>query len=172
MGSKSLRINLKKDITNQVVNYLDKEGQKIVNNAYWSKEAKDRSGSMHDAYGYAVYYNGKMMKKGYAAGGRMSSEVHHGWIKRGIPDDTGRGYLESFFEDYATEVKSTGFVLVCVNAIYYAQILEDGAQARPSRNISTRYRIISQITDEMYDLQKIFKNANVSLISPVGSFHK
>lgn len=167
-----LRINLKKDIESQVIEYLAKNGQSIVNEAYWNKEAKDRSGTMHDAYGYAVYYNGRLVRKGYAAGGQMSSEVHKGWPKHGIPGDTGRGYLESFFEDYRNEVKSKGFVLVCVNAAYYSQILEDGAQARPSRQIATRYRIISQISDDMYDFKRIFKDASISVISPIGGFHQ
>lgn len=166
-----LRINLRKDIESHVIEYLAKNGQNIVNEAYWSKEAKDRSGTMHDAYGYAVYYNGRIVRKGYAAGGQMSSEVHKGWPKYGIPADTGRGYLESFFESYRSEVKQKGFVLVCVNAAYYSQILEDGAQARPSRQIATKYRIISQISDEMYDFKRIFKDANISVISPVGGFH-
>lgn len=168
---KRLRVNIRANIENQIVNYLAAEGQKIVNEAYWRKEAKDRSGTMHDAYGYAVYHDGVIKKRGYAAGGRMSSEVHPGWAKHGIPADTGRGYVDSFFDNYKSQVSPKGFVLVCVNAAYYAQILEDGAQGRPKRNISTRYRIISQISDSMYDLRRMFKDSTVSAISPVGGFH-
>lgn len=167
----SFRINIRGDLESQIVNYLATEGQKIVNKAYWSKEAKDVSGTMHDAYGYAVYYKGQEKRRGYAAGGQMSSEVHHGWKKKGIPADTGRGYLDSFFNSYKSQVTRKGFVLICVNAVYYAQILEDGAQGRPSRSISTRYRIISQISDSMYEFQKIFKSSTVSVISPSGSIH-
>lgn len=165
------RYNIRENIEAQVIDYLAEEGQKIVNKAYWSKEAKDVSGTMHDAYGYAVYLDGQEKRRGYAAGGQMSSEVHHGWKKKGIPADTGRGYLDSFFSSYKSQVNQKGFVLVCVNAVYYAQILEDGAQGRPNRSISTRYRIISQISDSMYEFQKIFKGATVSVISPSGSIH-
>lgn len=164
-----LRIDLRSNLKDQIVSFLAQKGQEIVNEAYWSKAAKDQSGSLHDAYGYAVFYDGKLEKKGYAAGGQMSSEQHKGWAKHNISPDTGRGYLESFFESYKRQVSKKGFCLICVNAIYYAQILEDGAQGRPKRQISTRYRIISQVADEMRDLNKVFKGAVMSTISPVGS---
>lgn len=63
-----LRIDLRRELKQQIVSFLAKRGQEIVNEAYWSKAAKDRSGTMHDAYGYAVFYNGRLEKKGYAAG--------------------------------------------------------------------------------------------------------
>lgn len=138
----------------EIVSELSKEGQKIVNDAYWSKAAMDRSGNMHDAYGYAVYFRGKLEKKGYAAGGKMSSDIHKGWKKHGISANTGRGYLDEFFNDY--KPNPNGFELVCVNAVYYAEILEDGAQGRPKVPISKKYKIISQVSSKIDDLAKRF----------------
>lgn len=152
-----------------MVDWLSKEGQDIIDRAYLSKETRDRSGTQHDAYGYAVYNKGRLLKKGYASGGRMSSKVHHGWPKHNIPADTGRGYLESFFEDYGKSISGKGLVLVCVNAAYYSQILEEGAQGRPSRQLSVKYRIISQISGEMRALAGQLGGASLNLISPTGS---
>lgn len=150
MSKNDLILQVKKEIVNE----LSKEGQKIVNEAYWSKAAKDRSGNMHDAYGYAVYFRGKLERKGYAAGGQISSDIHKGWAKYGIGANTGRGYLDEFFNDYRPQ--SNGFELVCVNAVYYAEILEDGAQGRPKVPISKRYKIISQMSSKFDDLAKRF----------------
>lgn len=157
-------------VRSQIVDWLSKEGQDIVDRAYLTKETRDRSGTQHDAYGYAVYSGGRLVRKGYASGGRMSSKVHHGWPKHNIPADTGRGYLESFFADYGRNVRSSGIVLVCVNAAYYSQILENGAQGRPGKQLSVKYRIISQISGDMRALAGQLKGSVVTAISPDGGF--
>lgn len=153
-----------------LIEWLSEEGQAVVDRAYLTKETRDRSGTQHDAYGYAVYSDGRIVSKGYASGGRMSSKVHHGWAKYNIPADTGRGYLESFFADYGKSVVRKGIVLVCVNAAYYSQILEEGAQGRPGRQMSVKYRIISQIGGDMRRIASDFGGTRVSVISPSGSF--
>lgn len=163
-------INLVERYEKDMVKYLSQKGQDIIDNAYRSKEAKDRSGNMHDAYGYAIFSRGQLVKKGYASGGVMSSKVHKGWAKHDIPADTGRGYLDSFFEEFKTRVSPKGFVLICVNAVYYASILEAGAQGRPHREISTKYRIISQIGNKVYDIRKFFPDAVISVVSPTNTF--
>jgi hypothetical protein len=56
--------------------------------------------------------------------------------------------------------------LVVVNAVYYTSILEDGAQGRPSVPVSTQYRIISQVADNIYDIKRHFKGSVVKAISP------
>lgn len=134
-------------LPDNIIAMLAREGDKIVTEANRTKEAQNRTGNMADAFGYAVYYNGKQVRKGYANDAATSSTVHKGWAKHGIPSDTGRGYIDSFFESYIAPER--GFHLVCVNAAYYSRILEEGAQARPRRQIATKYRIISQMTDEM-----------------------
>ena len=137
----------KASLSDNVCDMLAREGERIVTEANRSAEAQNRSGNMADAYGYAVYLNGRMMRKGYANDTPTSDVPHKGWDKHGIPSDTGRGYLDSFFESYIAPER--GYHLVVVNAAYYSRILEEGAQARPRRQIATKYRIISQMTDEM-----------------------
>ena len=151
----------------KVIDYLAAQGQRMVDEAYRSKDAQDRSGNMHDAYGWAVYVNGSVVRKG-DAGTQMSQEIHKGWAKHGIPADTGRGYLEEFFATYQ-DVPQKGMALVVVNAVYYASILEEGAQGRPAVQQATQYRIISQVADTMYDIKRNFKGSIVKAISPGGT---
>lgn len=144
--------------TNKILNaFLDdlaNEGQKVIDKAAKTNMTKPRSNNMRDAYGAAVYYQGKRVRTKYVNPTPQSSKVHKGWEKHNIPSDTGRGYLETWFNEY----KPKGSLeLVCVNAVYYANILEDGAQGRPNRSISTKYRIISQTYSDMYSLSNKYK---------------
>lgn len=131
----------------QMANTLASEGLRIAKDAEATAETQKRSGNQSDAFGYAVYLDGREMRRGYANPSPVSSVPHKGWEKHGIPADTGRGYLDSFLDTYVPPKK--GFHLVVVNAAYYTRILEEGAQGRPKRRLSTKYRIISQITDDM-----------------------
>lgn len=130
-----------------VADLLAREGQRIASEANRSAEAQNRSGNMADAFGYAVYLDGKEIRRGYANDAPTSDGPHRGWEKHGIPADTGRGYVDTYLDSY--DAPERGYHLVVVNAAYYSRILEEGAQARPRRQVATRYRIISQMTDEM-----------------------
>lgn len=145
-----------------IVNDLANEGARLCKAAADSKETRNRSGNQADAFGYAVYLNGKIQKKGYAYPS-MSRKIHKGWEKHGIPADTGRGYLDDFFANYRPS--KMGYTLIVVNAVYYSQILEDGKQSAGA----AKYRIISQIGTEMYGLAQKYKGS-IDIISPVGKF--
>ena len=145
--------------TNKILNaFLDDladEGQKVIDKASKTNMTKPRSNNMRDAYGAAVYYQGKRVRTRYVNPTPQSSQASRGWAKHNIPSDTGRGYLETWFNEY----KPKGSLeLVCVNAVYYAQILEDGAQTRGrGASLGTKYRIISQTYSDMYGLANKYK---------------
>lgn len=143
---------------------LIKDGEKVIRNAARTTDLKHKvvSGNLQDAYGTAVYYNGKIVRRAYYNNSPISKGIHKGWAKRGYQDDTGRGYLDKFFESY--EPEST-LCLVCVNAVYYTAILEDGTQGRPQVDISTKYHIISQTMTDMADLQKKYRGSKLGRIT-------
>lgn len=142
------------------VEELAEVGADIITNADNTRETESRSRNQHDAYVWGVFFKGELKKYGFLD--RLSKGVHEGWEKHGIADDTGRGYAEKAIKKYKPQSK--GFVLVAMNAIYYSQILEDGAQGRPKVENSRRYRIGSQIYDEMLKLQSRFgSNAPIKL---------
>ena len=143
---------------------LIKDGEKVIRNAARTTDLKHKvvSGNLQDAYGTAVYYNGKIVRRAYYNNSPISKGIHKGWAKRGYQGDTGRGYLDKFFESY--EPEST-LCLVCVNAVYYTAILEDGTQGRPQVDISTKYHIISQTMTDMADLQKKYRGSKLGRIT-------
>lgn len=137
----------KAGLSGNIADALASEGRRIAVEAERTAEAQRRTGNMADAFGYAVFLDGKEVRRGYAEPSPTSSTVHKGWKKHGIPADTGRGYLDSYFDAYIAPAK--GWHLVVVNAVYYTRILEAGAQARPARQKVRQYRIISQMADDM-----------------------
>lgn len=162
--AKKVRSQLLQNAQKAVIDYLARQGQQMVDDAYRTKETHDKSGNMRDAYGWAVYVNGAIVRRG-DTGAQTSTKVHKGWEKHNIPANTGRGYLDDFFDTYQ-DVPERGMALVVVNAVYYTSILEDGAQGRPSVPVSAQYRIISQVADSIYDIKRHFKGSVVKAISP------
>lgn len=138
------------------------EGLKIIREEARRNNTIPRSLNMMDAYGTAVYVKGKMVRVGYVNDTPRSREIHKGWSKYGISDDTGRGYLDDFFKDYNAD--PFGIELVCVNAVYYAQILEEGAQGRPSVSVSRKYRIISGCESRLNKLKGEIEGSFVKTI--------
>lgn len=145
--------------TNRILNaFLDDladECQKVIDKAARTNTTKPRTNNMRDAYGAAVYYQGKRVRTRYVNPTPQSSQPSRGWEKHNIPSDTGRGYLETWFDEYKPK---GNLELVCVNAVYYAQILEEGAQTRnKGASLGTKYRIISQAYSNMYSLASKYK---------------
>lgn len=152
-------------VNNRVLNAffddLADEGQRIIDKAARTNMTKPRSKNMMDAYGAAVYYKGKRVRTKYVNESPASNTPHNGWKKHGIPSDTGRGYLDSWFNEYRP---SGNLELVCVNAVYYSEILENGAQTRKGGASSgTKYRIISQTYSDMYSLSRKY-NGKLKII--------
>lgn len=140
----------------QMVSYLAKEGQRIAMDALFTKQTDNDTMNQQDAYGYGVFYNGLLKKKGYAVTAELSRGKHRGWDKIGVPAGTGREWLDEFFAEWKPESK--GFVLIVVNAAFYSGILEQGRQNASGK----KFQIISQIASEMKDLQGKFKGSALS----------
>ena len=147
---------------NRVVDYLAKEGNRIARKALYSKEAMPRSMAQSDAYGYIVFYNGVVKKKGYAHPAPLNHEKHKGWDKIDVSAGTGREWLDEFMTTWKPE--SRGFVLVVINAAFYSAILEQGRQTNRGSfpHYGRQFQIISQIVTDMKDLQKQFKGSTLT----------
>lgn len=140
---------------NRMVDYLAKEGDRIVLQALYSKESSNDSMAQADAYGYMVFYNGVIKRKGYAHPAPLNHEPHRGWDKIGVDAGTGREWLDEFMGTWKPKAK--GFVLIVVNAAFYSLIQEQGGGT-----LTKKYNIISQIAGEMKDLQGKFKGSTLS----------
>lgn len=139
-----------------MVEYLAKEGARLAKNAATSKDAKNRTKNQLDAFGYMVFFNGEVKKKGYAYPTPQAEKGHRGWDAIGVPDGSGREWLDDFMQTWKPESK--GFVLIVVNAAFYSVILEEGRG-----KVQSRFRIISQLKDDMETLQKKFKGATTTI---------
>ncbi len=137
----------------RMVNFLAKEGDKLIIKAVRTKQVKQDTQNQNDAFGWVVWYNGKVMRKGYWTRSPQASESHRGWDKVGIKDGFGRDWLLDFISSYK-EVPSSGFALMVVNAAFYTVIHEK----------KYKYRVISQVFGDLAVLGSRFKSANMKAI--------
>lgn len=149
--------SLKNQAVAEIVRELSDKGYELIVKAYNNANYdKNQTQNLHDSYGSAVFYNGKLYpnSKRYmtnrAVGGRyntLSGEVEYG-----------RAEVDKFFDNYIPIPK--GFELVCVVAMFYGEIIAKGLQS----NVGTKYRVISGIEDGMQDLKNKYKG-NIKNIS-------
>lgn len=148
-----MAINLLQRQIGNIVNYLAKKGDDIIRKASQSKDTRNRTRNQLDAYGWCVYYGGKKMTQGYLTPNRTAEVMHNEWKSKGIPKSFGRDDVQAFFDQYRPE--SNGFILVCVNAVFYTTIQETQGGAR------RKYRIISQIAGDMQNIAEHFKGSKI-----------
>lgn len=145
-------INLLQRQIDKIVDYLAKQGDKIIKRAAATKDTRNRKKNQLDAYGWCVYYGGKKMKQGYLTPNRTAESPHNDWKNKGYGETFGRDDVINFFKDYKPE--SNGFILVCVNAVFYTTIQETGGA-------QTKYRIISQVASDMQNIGAQFKGSKI-----------
>ena len=137
---------------------LTLEGKRLIVKAYNEADyRKDKTQNLHDSYGSAVYYNGKLQPNSKRYVGR---EAVVG--KRDLDGNLilGRAELDEFLDSY--RAKPRGFELVVVATIFYAGILEEGKQS-PNGN---KYIVISSIADDMDRLAHKVKGR----VTQIGNF--
>lgn len=148
-------INLLQRQIDKIVDYLAKEGDKVIKHAAATKGTRNRKKNQLDAYGWCVYYGGEKMKQGYLTPDKTATEPHNGWKNKDYGETFGRDDVINFFKDYKPE--SNGFILVCVNAVFYTTIQE----APNSRRAQKKYRIISQMAGEIQNIADQFKGSRI-----------
>ena len=156
------KITNTQDAHNTLIKYLTRKGERIMWNAYNSREFKNQTFNLHDSYGSAVFYNGKVIKSTIRyLGSEQAKKKNHrttDWTWKGqrsmpdhredrhIPDDyllmSGRDEVMEFFSKYVP--KTTGYHVVVVAAMFYANILEKG-----QGNLKRTYRVITGAKGEV-----------------------
>ncbi len=148
--------NLLQRQINRIVDYLGREGDRIIKLAARTAETTERTGNQGDAYGWGVFYNGSLKKIGFWTPLPAAHKAHKGYGD--VPDGTGRQWVTEFFRgEY--ESKSKGFELVCVNAAFYTAIQERGGG-----RLKHKWRVISQVYSDVDALKKKFKGAETRLL--------
>jgi len=110
-------------------------------------DVNERSHNLIDSIGALLIVNGRSDKQDrFYARTPESYGLHKGWPKHGIEANTGRGYLDEYFDTLVSQYKgSHGFKIFVCAAAYYAQFLEDGSyrQDEHGNYLGRKYHIIS-----------------------------
>lgn len=151
-------INLLQRQIDKIVDYLAGQGKKIIHDAIQTKDTRQRTQNQNDAYGWAVYYNGREMRRGYWTSAPQANEKRNGWANAGINPGYGREDLVKYFDEY--QHKSNGFQLIVVNAVFYTAIQEAGGG-----RLKHKYRIITQEFSNMEEAGRgVSKTFTVNLL--------
>lgn len=151
-------INLLHRQIDKIVNYLAGQGKKIIHDAIQTKDTRQRTQNQNDAYGWAVYYNGREMRRGYWTSAPQANEKRNGWANAGINPGYGRKDLVKYLDEY--KPKSNGFQLIVVNAVFYTAIQEAGGG-----RLKHKYRIITQEFSNMAEAGRgVSKTFTVNLL--------
>lgn len=140
-------------IARKIINALADKGQKLIQKAFNESDySKDKTQNLHDSYGSAVFYNGKLVvgSERYF----ISKAVEGKYNSSTNKIEYGRDEIESFFQNY--KAKSRGFELVIAVAMFYGEILESG-----SGNLRRKYKVISSVADDVEMLASKLNGARV-----------
>lgn len=152
-----MAVNLLQRQINRIIDYLAGQGKRIIHDAVQTKTTRQRTQNQNDAYGWAVYYNGKEMRRGYWTTSPQANAKRNGWAAQGIEKGYGREDLTKYLNSY--KPKGNGFQLIVVNAVFYTMIQERGGG-----KLKHRYRIITQEFSNMEAAGAQFKGATVALL--------
>lgn len=105
----------------EFVKKLAKLGYDAIMYAYRNRGFKHKTYNLHDSYGSAVYYDGKLIESSIRyAQAELSKKPDK------LTLQTGRQALNEFLRSRRYGRARHEFVLVCVAAMYYTQYLEKG----------------------------------------------
>lgn len=137
----------KKDRISELVRFLSKEGQKIVDNQLQNKGYTHRSHNLHDSYGWGVYVNRDLVASGLPD---IQATKGKKWYYETIK---GREAITDFLQNKYNA--HDGIDLVVAVAMPYGEIIED----------KYKYEVIATARDDVKRLASKFKNANFGIIS-------
>lgn len=138
----------------RLIDALEKEGKRILSECESERTYQHQSLNLFDSYGFGVYYNGKIERKGFLTATQTATETKK-WYGKEVD---GREQIENFLnKEYKP---SKGVELVIAAAMPYAHALENASSGQKQK-----YKVISMSYDKLVELQKQAKGSVVSIIS-------
>lgn len=141
--------------TRLVVRYLDdlqRDGERILRECEAEKTYEHDTHNLYDSYGYGVYYNNRLMRRGYLSASPQATEAKE-YDGREIK---GREEIDEFLESRKPNAK--GLALVIAAVMPYGADLEEG------RGVTRKFRVISMSFDK---LRKIVPYYYTSRVQPI-----
>ena len=138
----------------RLIDALEKEGKRILSECESERTYQHQSLNLFDSYGFGVYYNGKIERKGFLTATQTATETKK-WYGKEVD---GREQIENFLnKEYKP---SKGVELVIAAAMPYAHALENASSGQKQK-----YKVMSMSYDKLVELQKQAKGSVVSIIS-------
>ena len=137
----------------RLLDTLEKEGKRILAECEQERTYTHRTHNLYDSYGFGVYLNGKLQRKGFLSRSETATETKK-WYGQEI---SGREQIENFLTG---EYKSgKGIDLVVVAAMPYAEVLENASSGQHQK-----YKVISMSYNKLKELSNGVKGSSVSNI--------
>ena len=139
----------------QLAMKLASDGDKLIHQAFEEADySKNETQNLHDSYGSAVFYNGKIYPQTTRFLDRLATDKG---VKVNGRYITGRQSIEEFFSKY--NPPSKGMQLVVAVALFYGGILEGGESP-----LKRKYKVIFMIGDDISLLSSKIKGSKVKTI--------
>lgn len=140
-------------VKQDIIDYLTREGKRIIELAYASRGFENRTGNLHDSYVSAVFDNGHLVKNSvrYLSGEELSKkdmgkgiEYENSYIGGETEYKTGREEAEAFLHKWQfSKGRPGGIQLVVAAAMFYSGIVE-----------SHGYSVLANIDLDMQNLAR------------------
>ena len=137
----------------RLLDTLEKEGKKILAECEQERTYTHRTHNLYDSYGFGVYLNGKLQRKGFLSSSETATETKK-WYGQEI---SGREQIENFLTGEYKPGK--GIDLVVVAAMPYAEVLENASSGQHQK-----YKVISMSYNKLKELSNGVKGSSVSNI--------
>ena len=137
----------------RLLDTLEKEGKKILAECEQERTYTHRTHNLYDSYGFGVYLNGKLQRKGFLSSSETATETKK-WYGQEI---SGREQIEIFLTGEYKPGK--GIDLVVVAAMPYAEVLENASSGQHQK-----YKVISMSYNKLKELSNGVKGSSVSNI--------
>lgn len=127
-----------------LANKLAKDGYELIKNAFArANYNKDKTQNLHDSYGSAVFYKGRLYPGTKRYFSKLASKPRYNMYTG--ENEYGRDEIDKFFDSYKPE--TNGMQLVVVVTMFYAGILERGMPP-----LQRKYKVIFMIGNNVQRL--------------------
>ena len=134
----------------RLLDSLEKEGKRILKECEQERTYTHQTHNLYDSYGFDVYYQGKLQRKGFLSQSETATETKD-WYGVEI---SGREQIENFL---TSEYKSPkGIELVIVAAMPYAEVLENASSGQHQK-----YKVISMSYAKLAELKNQVKGSTI-----------
>lgn len=154
MASRKKKVLDDVSIANDVLDFLDAEGRRIIQECVNERSYQHRTHNLADSYGYGVYHYGRLARKGFLTASPEAT------VPREFEGEEIRGrdeieaFLESEGEASIWRDSAMAFQLVIAAAMPYAEELE-----------RRKYKVISMAYDKLKKLSKDIKAGTVTALT-------